>query len=199
MRRAFLKPADAAPAPPQSVGELEEAVRTADDKERLTGVLMAPFAAAIGLLIIDAQISNDPPARLSSGLANKAHVSVGLYHELLVVLLAVSLLMLVVALLRKRLYLGIVMALYGLAVFNLHYWGFGIPYLLAGSWLLVRSYRLQRDLKEATGGGGGGGGAGRGRPARARPATDYGDARPGTYRPRTNRRYTAPKARGPRP
>jgi hypothetical protein len=193
MRRAFLKPADpdaGPPPPPQSAEELEEAVRTADDKERLTGVLMAPFAAAIGLLIIDAEIANDPPARLRSGALDKAHVSVGLYHELLIVLLGVSLVMLVVALLRKRLYLGIVMALYGLAVFNLHYWGFGIPYLLAGSWLLVRSYRLQRDLKEATSGG---------RPAPARPARDYGNARPGTYRPRTNRRYTAPNPRGRRP
>ena len=40
-----------------------------------------------------------------------------------------------------------VMALYGLAVFNLHYWGFGVPFILAGAWLLVRAYRLQRDLQ----------------------------------------------------
>ena len=43
------------------------------------------------------------------------------------------------------------MALYGLAVFNLHYWGFGVPFILVGAWLLVRAYRLQRDLREATG------------------------------------------------
>ena len=42
---------------------------------------------------------------------------------------------------RKRLYLGIVMALYGLTVFNLHYWGFGIPYLLCAGWWIVRAYR----------------------------------------------------------
>jgi hypothetical protein len=36
-------------------------------------------------------------------------------------------------------------------VFNLHYWGFGVPFILGGAWLLVRAYRLQRDLREATG------------------------------------------------
>ena len=33
-------------------------------------------------------------------------------------------------LLRKRLFLGIATALYGLAIFNLHYWGFGIPFIM---------------------------------------------------------------------
>ena len=59
--------------------------------------------------------------------------------------------MLAFAWFRKRLYLGMVIALYGLAVFNLHYWGFGIPFVMAGAWLLVRAYRLQRDLRVATG------------------------------------------------
>ena len=39
--------------------------------------------------------------------------------------------------------------MFGLAIFNLHYWGFGVPFLLVGAWYLVRAYRLQRDLKEA--------------------------------------------------
>jgi len=60
-------------------------------------------------------------------------------------------LMLVLALMRKRLFLGIVMALYGLGIFNLHYWGFGVPFLLFGAWYLVRAYRLQQSLKLATG------------------------------------------------
>jgi hypothetical protein len=41
------------------------------------------------------------------------------------------------------------MALYGLSIFNLHFWGFGIPFILAGAWLLVRAYRFQQKLKEA--------------------------------------------------
>jgi hypothetical protein len=97
-----------------------------------------------------ALIVNDPPVLLKNGRIDTLHVSLTLYHDLEGVLLGLSILMLVTALLRKRLYLGIVMALYGLAVFNLHYWGFGFPFVMAGAWLLVRAYRLQRDLREAT-------------------------------------------------
>ena len=49
------------------------------------------------------------------------------------------------------------MALYGLSIFNLHYWGFGVPFLLFGSWYLVRAYRLQQKLKLAQGDGATGG------------------------------------------
>jgi hypothetical protein len=41
------------------------------------------------------------------------------------------------------------MALFGLSIFNLHFWGFGVPYIMAGAWLLVRAYRLQQKLKLA--------------------------------------------------
>ena len=101
--------------------------------------------------------------------------------------------MIVTAYLRKRLFLGISMALYGLAVFNLHYWGFGVPFLLLGAWLLVRAYRLQRDLKEANGEG----------PARggARRRGSGGSAR--SSRPQPNKRYTPravpPKRTPPKP
>jgi len=64
------------------------------------------------------------------------------------------------------------MALYGLTVFNLHYWGFGVPFILFASWYLVRAYRLQRELKEATATAGGGAGG-----------------------PRPSKRYTPPTAR----
>ena len=50
---------------------------------------------------------------------------------------------------RKRLFHGIAMALFGLAVFNLHYWGFGVPFFLVGAWYLVRAYRLEQALKRA--------------------------------------------------
>ena len=81
------------------------------------------------------------------------------------------------ALLRKRLFLGIGLALFGLAVFNLHYWGFGVPFLLAGAWYLVRAYRLNQELKRLEGSGS---------PSRsaARPAMGA--------RPRPNKRYTPP-------
>ena len=188
LRDAVMKPVEpGAPAKakhddrPLSVGELEEAVRSADDKERLVGLLLAPVGAAIALLVINDLISHDPAQRLKNGALNPKYVSISLYHELEIVLLALALVILVMAMLRKRLFMGIAMALYGLAVFNLHYWGFGIPYVLAGAWLLVRAYRLQRDLKEATGEGPSRNGAqGRGRG----PTT--------TGRPRPNKRYTPP-------
>ena len=44
------------------------------------------------------------------------------------------------------------MALYGLSIFNLHYWGFGFPFILVGAWYLVRAYRLSEKLKEAKAG-----------------------------------------------
>ena len=134
---------------PTTIPELEEAVARADDKERLVGLLAAPLAAAIGLLVSGSLIANDPKALLSNGQVNKAHVAPSLYLELGGVAVALGVLMLVLALLRKRLYLGITMALYGLTIFNLHFWGFGLPYIMVAAWLLVRAYRLQSKLKEA--------------------------------------------------
>lgn len=186
LRAAVMKPvepeASAATSSdrPSSVEELQAAVSSADDKERLIGLLAAPLAAAIGILVISALIANDPAARLKNGQVDKLHVSLSLYHDLAGVLVGLAVLMLAMAWFRKRLYLGIVMALYGLAVFNLHYWGFGIPFVMAGAWLLVRAYRLQRDLREATEGT-------PSRPSsrgRGHGATDA--------RPRPNKRYTPP-------
>jgi hypothetical protein len=187
-RAAVVKPVEPgatpgkrAPDGPQSVEELEAAVRFADDKERLTGLLLAPVAAAIALLVTAALISDDPAAHLKSGALNKLHVNPSIYHELELVLLALALLMLVFAWFRKRLFLGIVMALYGLGIFNLHYWGFGVPFILVAAWLLVRAYRLQRDLKEATAG----------TPGRPRGAA--------SAAPRPNKRYTPPTSSPKRP
>ena len=99
--------------------------------------------------MISTLIVNDPPARLSDGQIDTLHVSLSLYYDLGAVILGLAVLMLVTAMWRKRLYLGIVTALYGLAIFNLHYWGFGVPFILLSAWLLVRAYRLQRDLRAA--------------------------------------------------
>jgi hypothetical protein len=103
-------------------------------------------------------------------------VSVSTYHELLAVLLVLSVLMLVMAMLRKRLYLGMVTALYGLAVFNLHYWGFGVPFVMVGAWLLVRAYRLQRPKK-----------------GRRRDVVGDGGTN-GAARPQASKRYTPPSS-----
>jgi hypothetical protein len=187
LRDAMVKPVDPSTAKtakaderPMTVDELQAAVDSADDKERLVGLLLAPVAAAIALIVTSVLVSDDPAVLLKSGAVNKLHVNPSIYYELELVLLALAVLMLVMAWRRKRLFLGIAMALYGLAIFNLHYWGFGIPYILAGAWLLVRAYRLQRDLKEATGGG------------PARPGTQGRGGQGGRNQP--NKRYTPPGA-----
>ena len=183
MSSTFLKPPKPGAAPadvvPDSVEELEATIKYANDKERIIGLIAAPVAAAIGFIITTVLISNDPAPLLADGKPNKLHVSVGLYHEVLIALLALSVVMMITALLRKRLFLGIVTALFGLTVFNLHYWGFGVPFLMCGSWLLVRSYRLQRALREATGD--------------VQPRSGGGARATGSgSRPRANKRYTPP-------
>ncbi len=152
----------------RSVEELEEAIRHSDDKERTIGLVAAPLAAIIGIVISSASID----------YARSHHLSVTVYDELTYVILGMSVLILVTSLLRKRLFQGITMALYGLAVFNLHYWGFGIPFLLGGAWYLVNAYRLQQALKRA-------------QPAPTPPRRNGARAANGP-RPRPSKRYTPP-------
>ncbi len=149
LRLAMLRPDvddgdEAAKKPGRSVEELQAEVKSANDKERAVGLVAAPLAGGIGILVINALIDSDP----APGAHN--HVAVSVYHELAFVLIGLAVLILFMALFRKRLFMGIALALYGLAIFNLHYWGFGVPFVLVGAWLLVRTYRLQRDLKAAT-------------------------------------------------
>ncbi|MGA2521935.1 MAG: hypothetical protein ABSG81_14100 [Acidimicrobiales bacterium] len=191
LRSAVLKPvepgADGSPPSdaPLSVAELETELKSANDKERLVGLLAAPIAAIIALTVVSALISKDPTNQyLANGQVNKNYVSLSLYHTLTLVLLGLAVVMLASAWYRKRLFLGIAMALYGLAVFNLHWWGFGIPFIMGAAWLLVRTFRLQRQLREATTGGTPGG---RGR------------AGAGGARPRPNKRYTPPTPPPKRP
>jgi hypothetical protein len=187
LRDAMLKPPKPGEAAvsdePETVEELQLAVKFANDKERLIGLLAAPFAAAIGIIIGSVLISHDPAAKLADGSVNRLHVSVSLYQEAMLALVVLAVVMLICAFFRKRLYLAIVMALYGLTVFNLHYWGFGVPYIMAGAWMLVRSYRLQKSLRLATGD------TSRYGPNRS------GGSTPSTTRPRANRRYTPPTSR----
>ena len=153
----------------RSAEEIEATIRRADDKERAIGLIAAPLAAVIGIVISSASID----------YAKTHHQSLTVYDELTYVILGLSVLMLATAWWRKRLFLGITMALYGLAVFNLHYWGFGVPFLMAGSWYLVRAYRLQQALKRAQGAG----------TAPVRRTTTGGS---GAARPRASKRYTPP-------
>lgn len=155
----------------RSVEEIEESIARADDKERAIGLIAAPVAAALSFLIIGTLIHNDP------AIGTKNYVSPSLYHTLQFVLLGLALLIMATALWRKRLFLGISLALFGLAVFNLHYWGFGVPFLLAGAWYLVRAYRFSQELKRA---------GGSSAPARSVTLST------GAVRPRPNKRYTPP-------
>ncbi len=101
--------------------------------------MAAPLAAIVGIIVSSATIQN----------AKNHHDSTTVFVELTYVILGLAVLILVSSLLRKRLFQGITLALYGLAVFNLRFWGFGVPFLLAGAWYLVRAYRLQQALKRA--------------------------------------------------
>jgi len=191
LRAAFLKPAEPTetPAPvakPLSVEELEAKVKRADDKERAIGLIAAPLAALIGILVISAVLRDNPPALLH-GHPNKLHVNPSTYHQLAVVLVVLTVLILVMALWRKRMLLGVTMALFGLAIFDLHYWGFGVPFILAGSWLFVRAYRLNQQLKDATSGSS---------PANGK-AKGTGAETPG--RPTPSKRYTPPRAQPKKP
>ncbi len=175
VRYVMVRPDDEAsadePQGERSAQEIRENIGWANDKERAIGLIAAPVAAALSFLIIGTLLHNDP------AIGTKNYVSPSLYHTLQFVLLGLSVLILGSALWRKRMFIGITMALYGLAVFNLHYWGFGVPYLLAGAWYLVRAYRLQQELKRVEGSG---------VPSRsaARPSSGA--------RPRQNKRYTPP-------
>jgi hypothetical protein len=158
----FLKPAVAAEAAtgddrpkayePTTVPELEEAVKRSNDKERLVGLLVAPVAAAIGFIVTASLVANDPKALLANGQVNPHHVNPTLYTELGLLSMALALIMLGTAWFRKRTFFGFAAAMYGLSLFNLHYWGFGVPYILIGSWYLVRAYRLSQKLKLARAG-----------------------------------------------
>jgi hypothetical protein len=153
----------------RSVDELQEAIERSDDKERAIGLVAAPLAAIIGILVGSDTIQH----------AKDTHQSVTIYDELTYVILAMSVLILVSSMLRKRLFQGITLALFGLAVFNLRFWGFGVPFLLAGAWYLVRAYRLQQALKRAQGDA-------------PSPPQRNGSTPASGPRPRRNKRYTPP-------
>jgi hypothetical protein len=126
--------------------------------------------------------------------AQQTGQSTSVYQTLTFVLLGMAVLILVASWLRKRLVLGIVMALFGLGIFNLHYWGFGVPFLLGGSWYLVRAWRLNSKLKLAGGGSGKSYGPPNSKvaPTNRLPST-------GGVLPRPSKRYTPPTEKLKRP
>jgi hypothetical protein len=173
MVRPDNEPSDPAPAGDRSAEEVRAVIRRADDKERAVGLIAAPVSAAISFIVITALIDRN------SVVGAKHFTPASTYHELLLVLLALGVLMLVTALMRKRLFLAISMALYGIALFQLGWLGFAVPFVLAGAWYLVRSYRLQQELRRAE-------------PEEVRPARTRSAGAGNGVRARPNKRYTPP-------
>lgn len=163
------EPTKKAASDDRSADELRAAIHRSDDKERAIGLVAAPVAAIVGIAISTASIS----------YAKTHHQNVHVYDELTYVLLGLAVLILVASLLRKRLFQGITLALFGVAVFQLKYTyvGFAAPFVLAGAWYMVRAYRLQQALKRAEGDAGG-----RQRAVQSAPSP----------RPRASKRYTPP-------
>jgi hypothetical protein len=152
----MFKPAEASEADaaaPMTREELEAAERSMTDKERAIGLVTAPVAAAIAFLVYDRLINDNPLAHLKGGKLNPHHVNPTVYHTLELVMLALALVVLFSSMMRKRLYAGIASALFGLALFNMHYWGFAVPFVMVGGWLIARAYRLSQDTKLAASGG----------------------------------------------
>src|ERR1700722_11754488 len=155
------------------VEQIEADIARSNDKERAIGLVAAPLAAFIGLLISNASVN----------YAKTHNQSTAVYDKLTFVLLGLAVLVLITSWLRKRLFQGISLALYGLAIFQLHatYFGFAAPFLLAGAWYLVRAWRLQQELKRAEAAG----------PAAPRPKPK-GSTSPAARAPRRSKRYTPP-------
>ncbi len=170
MVRPDNEPDDTRPAEDRPIDEIELDIRRSNDKERTIGLVVAPVAAIVGLVISSALIDN----------ARTHGQSVTVFEELTYVLLGLSVLILVSSLLRKRLFQGITIALFGVAVFQLKYSyvGFAAPFVLVGAWYMVRSYRLQQELRRVQASPGGS----------SRPARANGTA----PRARPNKRYTPP-------
>jgi hypothetical protein len=188
LRYTMVKPDDSGKVkdqePQLSREELEATIARADDKERNIGLIAAPLGALVTLFVSADLIHH----------AQQTGQSTSVYQTLTFVLLAMAVLMLVTSWLRKRLFIGIVMALFGLGIFNLKYWGFGLPFLLGGAWYLVRAWRLQSKLKLA----GGGSGKSYGPPnSKVSPTNRLPSA--GGVLPRPSKRYTPPTEKRKRP
>jgi hypothetical protein len=164
-------PKDAKEQETRPVAEIEAEIGRSNDKERVIGLIAAPVAAIVGLVISSASVN----------YAKTHGQSTSVYEKLTYVLLGLAILILLTSWLRKRLFQGITLVLFGVAIFQLHYTyvGFAAPFILFGAWYLIRAYRLQQELKRADAAG----------PSAPRPKASPGPAAP---RPRRNKRYTPP-------
>src|ERR1700722_1207672 len=188
LRYTMVKPDDSGKVkddePVLSRHELEATIARADDKERNIGLIAGPVGAIVALFVSSDLIHH----------AQQTGQSTSEYQTLTFVLLGMAAIIVAASWLRKRLVLGVVMALFGLGIFNLHYWGFGVPFLLAGSWYLVRAWRLNSKLKLAGGGSGKSYGPPNSKvgPTNRLPST-------GGVLPRPSKRYTPPTEKIKRP
>jgi hypothetical protein len=169
--------------PEYSVDELRAMIARADDKERNIGLVAAPVGAIVALFVSADLIHH----------AQQTGQSTSTYQTLTFVLLGMAALLLATSWLRKRMIMGVVLALFGLGIFNLHYWGFGLPFLLGGAWYLVRAWKLQSKLKLA-----GGGSRGSYGPPNSRVSPNRLPSAGGVL-PRPNKRYTPATAKAKRP
>jgi hypothetical protein len=182
LKYAMVRPDDEEPAHSSAAAgdrpadEVRAVIRRADDRERAVGLIAAPVSAAVSFIVITALIDRN------SVVGAKHFTPASTYHELLLVLLGLGVLMLVTAMLRKRLFMALGMALYGIALFQLGWLGFAVPFVLAGAWYLVRSYRLQQELRRAEADDVG--------PVRAKARASATNG----ARPRQSKRYTPPAA-----
>lgn len=181
LKYAMVKPDDddrraASTSDDRSAEELKDAIRYADDRERAVGLIAGPISALISFIVIGADISRNSQATT----APKNFVAASTYHWVLLVFLALAVIILASAWLRKRMAMAIALALYGVGLFQLGWLGFAVPFVLAGAWYLVRAYRLQQAFKKAE--------AEEGGPTPSVARTSSG-SRP---RARANRRYTPP-------
>lgn len=178
LKYSMVRPDDDGPAPAatddRSAAELDATIKRADDRERAVGLIAAPISALISFIVIGSDINKNS----SATTAPKDFVPASTYHWVLLVFLGLAVIMMVSAWLRKRMILAIVLALYGVGLFQLGWLGFAVPFVLAGAWYLVRAFRLQQAFKKAETDEGG--------PARSAARATNGS------RPRANRRYTPP-------
>jgi hypothetical protein len=185
LRYTMVKPDDdgtvKSDEPVLSREELEATIARADDKERNIGLVAAPIGAIVALFVSADLIHH----------AQQTGQSTSEFQTLTYVLLGMSVLLLAMSWLRKRLFIGIAMALFGLGIFNLKYWGFGLPFVIGGAWYLVRAWRLQAKLKLAGGGSG----------ATYGPPNSKVNRLPsaGGVLPRPSKRYTPPTEKAKRP
>lgn len=133
-------PTKSDPYPDKSSAELKHWMKYLDDQERLFTLIAAPLATILGITSLVVSLRDNP------AVGHKGHVAPEEIIILGAVVIALSVVVLVSALLRRR----------SFAVFALFFVGFGletglsvlgvIPFWGLGGWMFWRSSRMQRAL-----------------------------------------------------